>query len=97
MFWALPRFHCHVDMSYALFIGILCIQKKGEFVIDRVEFIIYCLPSLQCFNINNALIYQGILMWTSQSTKGYATFHPQNYIWLEHLLILYGYRRRLTK
>jgi len=36
--------------------------EKGEFVIDRVEFIIYCLLSLQCLNINNALIYQETLM-----------------------------------
>jgi len=52
--------------------------EKGEFVIDRVEFIIYCLLSLQCSNINNALIYQGTLVWVSHSSKGYALFHPQN-------------------
>ena len=36
--------------------------EKDEFATDRVEFIIYCSLSLQCFHINNALIYQGTLM-----------------------------------
>ena len=64
--------------------------EKDEFVIDRVEFIIYCLLSLQCFNINNALIYQGTLMWVSHSSNGHALFHPQNIFGWNTSLIPYA-------
>jgi hypothetical protein len=62
--------------------------ERDEFATDRVEFMIYCLLSLQCFNINNALIYQGSLMCVSLNNNTRCVASTE-YIWIEHLLIVY--------